>query len=277
MKSIYIKLCAVVCFTASIFSCTDTIDVDVPNGGNRLVIEASINWEKGTSGQNQTIKLSQSTPYFSVESQVPVTGASVSVTNEDNGSVFIFTDQNNGDYTIDDFVPIMEASYSLEIVYEGKTYIANEALKPVVDIDFIEQDVESGFGGGDDEIVVKTHYTDPEDLGNFYLVEFIPSNNPLIGLEPSDDEFYNGNQTFVEYENEDLIAGDIVEINLYGISSRFYDYINLLSSQSGDGGGPFQTTPAPLKGNCRNLSDPNEEVLGYFRLSEVSRATYVIE
>ena len=47
-----------------LISCTDTVDVDVPNAGSRLVIEASLNWEKGTSGQTQTIKLSESTGFF---------------------------------------------------------------------------------------------------------------------------------------------------------------------------------------------------------------------
>jgi hypothetical protein len=209
---------------------------------------------------------------------VPVVGATVMVTNEDSGVVFSFVDQNNGDYTIADFVPVMDNSYRLEIQYEGNTYEANETMTSVVEIDYIDQDIEGGFGGDDDEIVVKMHYTDPDMIGNYYLAEFIDSNNPLIGLEASDDEFYNGNQTFIEYESENLEVGDVVEVNLYGISERFYDYIALLTSQSGgDGGGPFQTTPAPLKGNCKNSNNPNEEVLGYFRLSEVVKSTYSIE
>lgn len=276
MKSLYTKIFTALCVCILFYSCTDTIDVDVPNGGERLVVEASINWEKGTSGQNQIIKLSKSTPYFSSESQMPVTGASVTITNDDNGTVFTFVDQNNGDYIIDNFVPIMDVSYSLEINYDGKTYTANETMTSVANIDYIEQDLEGGFGGEDDEVVVMAHYTDPDALGNFYLAEFIVSGNPLIGLEASDDEFYNGNQTFIEYESENLEVGDVIDINLYGVSERFYDYIDLLIEQSSGGDGPFQTTPAPLKGNCKNSNDPNEEVLGYFRLSEVDRTTYTV-
>ncbi|MCH2193625.1 hypothetical protein [Kordia sp.] len=63
-----------------LISCTDTVDVDVPNAGSRLLIEALINWEKGTSGQTQTIKLSESTAYFDSNLDVSVTGASVIVT-----------------------------------------------------------------------------------------------------------------------------------------------------------------------------------------------------
>jgi len=39
-------------------SCTEVIDVEVPEAESRLVIEASLDWEKGTIGNNQTITLS---------------------------------------------------------------------------------------------------------------------------------------------------------------------------------------------------------------------------
>ncbi|MEL7271528.1 MAG: DUF4249 domain-containing protein, partial [Bacteroidota bacterium] len=61
-------------------SCTDTVDVDVTDAGARLVVEASINWEKGTSGQSQTIKLSESTDFFDNNPDIPATGAVVIVT-----------------------------------------------------------------------------------------------------------------------------------------------------------------------------------------------------
>ena len=48
----------------SLNSCTDVIDINVPNAGARLVVDASIKWEKGTSGATQTIYLRESTAYF---------------------------------------------------------------------------------------------------------------------------------------------------------------------------------------------------------------------
>ena len=62
-------------------ACTDVIDVEVPTEETKLVIEASINWEKGTSGSDQTIYLSKSTPFFETNGNVPVSGASVVITN----------------------------------------------------------------------------------------------------------------------------------------------------------------------------------------------------
>ena len=50
-------------------SCEDAIEVNAPTENPRLVIDASINWFKGTIGNEQEIKLSLTTPYF--ENSVP--------------------------------------------------------------------------------------------------------------------------------------------------------------------------------------------------------------
>ena len=42
-----------------------------------------------------------------------------------------------------------------------------------------------------------------------------------------------------------------VNMELIGVSKRYYEYIQLLISQS-ESGGPFDTTPVALRGNCTN-------------------------
>ena len=58
------------------FSCEDVIDLELPTSESKLVIEASINWIKGTSGNEQQIKLTLSAPYFDTEIP-PANGALV--------------------------------------------------------------------------------------------------------------------------------------------------------------------------------------------------------
>lgn len=261
------------CFNA----CTDKIDVDLPNGGERLIIEASINWEKGTSGELQTIKLSKSTPYFNEDKINPVDDASVVITKENDGAQFVFHNQNNGKYKATDFIPELNATYSLEIHYKGQIYQAKETLIPVSNINRIEQDIEGSGGVGENEILVKAFFDDPNHTDNYYLGEFIPSHKPLNGLQAIKDEFTNGNENFVEYEDQDLLPGDEVVINIYGISNRTYNYLSLLIQQSFGFDGPFQTTPVQLKGNCKNINNSEEEVLGFFRLSEFATTSYTIK
>ncbi len=275
MHKLYIRIpLFFILINSLLYSCTEVVDVDVPNGGERLVIEASIDWEKGTLGQLQTIKLSTSTPYFTSNPEAPVTGAIVTVTKEDDGMQFVFTDQNNGNYITTNFVPELNQSYSLEIIYEDGIYVANETLMSVSSITEIEQDTSSGFS--EDEIAVTIYFDDPVGVENFYLGEFIPSHSPLINFQALNDRLTDGNQKFVEYNDEDIKAGDLLEISLLGISENYYTYMNILENQSGDGG-PFSTTPVQLVGNCKNQNNLNEEVLGYFRLSEVDKIIYTIQ
>lgn len=273
MKIIYNYL-SVILVTVFLSSCTDTVDVDVPNGGARLVVEASIDWEKGTPGTTQLIKLSQSTPFFSANPNVPALGATVTVTKDDDGTVFVFDDQNNGDYQTTTFQPVIGQSYTLNIMYNGQAYTATETLMPVTEINTIEQTLEGE--GDEEEIQIKVYFDDPADVENYYLAEFESNVNPLKTLSSLSDEFTDGNENFIEYDNEELIPSAVVDISIFGISERYYNFISILINQSGESDGPFQTTPVQLKGNCINVNNPNEEVLGYFRLSEVVKDTYVI-
>jgi hypothetical protein len=268
--NIYNKLGVLLIIIGLLNSCTDVIDVNVPNGGARLVVDASINWQKGTSGETQTINLRESTAFFDNNPNVPVTGASVTVTKENDGSIFVFADQNNGSYTTTDFVPELNASYTLEILYNGNSYTATETLIAAPVINRIEQTI----ADGDTDIQLLVFIDDLADVENYYLSEFTTSILSLPFLRVISDELTDGNEIFFENNNENYVAGVTVGINVYGISQRYYDYISILIQQSGsDEGGPFPTTPVQLKGN---VNDSHEEVLGYFRLGEFDTTSYTI-
>ena len=275
MIRIYKLLAFALVILGSTNSCTDVVDVDVPNAGPRLVIEASINWEKGTAGEIQTIHLSQSTSFFDNTADVPVSGAFVSVIKNDDGAQFNFEDQNDGTYIATDFVPQIGQTYTLDIVYNGRTYTATETMKSVSEIDRIEQTLEGS--GDEEEIQIKVFFNDPIDIENYYLGEFNSSVNPLVTLTSLSDEFTDGNENFIEFDNEELVEAATVDVSIYGISEGYYNFISILIQQSGEVDGPFQTIPVQLKGNCINPDDPDEEVLGYFRLSEVVKTSYTIQ
>lgn len=277
MKNInkYKKLGILLIIIGLLNSCTDVVNVNVPNGGARLVVDASIKWEKGTLGETQTIYLRKSTAFFDNNPNVPVTGASVTITKENDGSIFVFVDQNNGSYTATDFVPELNASYTLEILYNDKFYTATETLIAAPRINRVEQVIENS--GDDTEIQLQVFFDDPIAVENYYLGEFTPSNLPIPALAVIKDEFSDGNENFIQNENDKYASGVTVGINVYGISKHYYDYLNILIQQSGsDENGPFPTTPVQLKGNCTNINDSNEEVLGYFRLGEFDTTSYTI-
>jgi hypothetical protein len=269
-KLIYYILLFCLCF-----SCEDVIDVNLNEAEPRLVIEASINWFKDTTGNVQSVKLSLSAPFFDSTIQ-PANGATVTISDANNNTFNFIENGNTGIYTNNNFTPVIDLTYFLEINYNNETYKATETLKSVVPIDFIEQNNEGGFTGEDIEL--KAFYTDPLAIENYYLFEFVSSIPVIPTLEVFDDQFTDGNQIFGFYTEEDLESGDIVIIRNYGVTERFYEFMFILLQQgSQDGGGPFETQPATVRGNCINETNPDNYPFGYFRLSEVDEVVYTVE
>lgn len=273
----------IVAITTIFTSCTDVIDVEVSEAAPRLVIEASLNWEKGTAGNTQSIKLSTSTPYYDNTTTSIVTDASVTVTDNTNGMEFIFTDQNNGVYTTSNFIPVANHAYTLEVIYAGETYIAQETLKTVVDVEDVYQTIEKGFD--DEALEVNIDFNDPADEENYYFIKIEAQDNLLPILFSESDDFTNGNLTSLYYERlkdtninrEKFTAGDSAAIEFYGISEQYYNYLGLLIEQYESVGNPFSSTPVPLKGNCTNISNPVHYAFGYFRLTQVVKKFYTFE
>lgn len=254
-----------------LISCEEVVNVELEDSEPRLVIEASIIWQKGTRGSNQSIRLSQTSPFYQEEID-GVENAQVSITSED-GDVFSFNHTQGGIYLNTDFKPALNMRYDLEVLHENEVYTASEVLIPVTDIDYVEQTEGGGFSGEDIEI--KAYYTDPADEENYYLFRF---SNENTSLEFYEDEFTNGNQIFGYYSTEDIEPGDNIDIELQGISRNYYEYLFILRSQIGSNdGGPFETMPATVKGNIINQTNRDSYPFGYFRLSQMDFTNYTVE
>lgn len=273
MKKIIVYLVLIVALFAT--SCEDVIEVDLDNAPPKLVIEAAINWKKGTSGNQQKIKLTTTTGFYSTE--IPkVSGATVFIKNSAN-EVFNFSEiQNTGEYACTTFIPVINETYSLTIISNGNTYSATETLKPVSPITRIVQNNEGGFSGKNIEI--KTFYQDPANETNYYLYKYTYSNQVKPNYYVDQDEFFNGNEFFSISQNDNLKKNDKIEISHFGISKAYYNYMSVLVSIAGNnGGGPFQSPPATVRGNIINITDGTNYPLGYFSLSEVDIRNYTIE
>ncbi|TBW26725.1 DUF4249 domain-containing protein [Gramella sp. KN1008] len=252
-------------------SCEEVVTVDLEKSEPRLVIEASIIWQKGTTGSNQVIRLSQTSAFYQEEIE-GVGNAEVLISSE-NGDTFRFEHAEAGIYMNNNFRPELNRRYYLEVIHENEIYTASEVLIPVTKIDYIEQTQGGGFSGEDIEI--KAYYTDPAGEENYYLFKF---SNENINLEFYEDEFTDGNQIFGYYSTEDIEPGDLVEIELQGISRNYYEYLFILRSQIGSNdGGPFETMPATVKGNISNQTNGEKYPFGYFRLSEMDYTSYTVE
>lgn len=281
MKSYIKNLVAILIVVFS--SCSDVIDVDVSVAPPRLVIEASIDWEKGTAGNDQMIKLTTSTPYFDSGANNAVTGASVKITNNTDNTAFVFIDMNDGTYATSSFMPDVNQEYTLEVVYDGTTYIAKETLIPVTDIADVYQSLDGGFDV--ESLEVNIDFIDPIDEENYYFFKFKEQGDLLPELLDISDEFTDGNRMTVFYEKDEddninqkeFEVGDIANIEFYGISEQYSNYITLLIEQYESVGDPFSSTPVALRGNCTNPENPDNYAFGYFRLSQVVKTSYTFQ
>lgn len=264
------KLVLLVVFFGIFSSCEDVIDVELNDAPPRLVIEADLNvWESGTA--QASVRLTTTAPFF--DDEVPyVTNATVTVTDE-NGTVYPFIYSDNGFYTAN-LVPQLNRDYTLSVTYNNETYTATEKRYTVSPLEFVEQRDDGGFTGEDIEL--KAYFTDPPGVQNFYFFEG-RSEKGLV-LDVFNDEFFDGNTIFGYYLVEDLAPEDQVQFNLYGVSEAFYNYMFILLQQTNDqGGGPFETQPATVRGNIVNETNPDNYPLGYFRISEVSTLNYTVQ
>lgn len=250
--------------------CEEVVDVNLEESNPRLVVAASILLPKDNPEATQYIRLTTTAPYFS-DDVPPATGANVAIIDE-NGRKYNFEEFEEGYYKSDAFTPQFNRVYQLEILYNGDLFTAEESLIPSPSIEYVEQKDNAGFSGDNTEL--RAFYTDPQGVDNFYLFRFLHEN---LSLQIYNDEFTDGNLTFAYFSDSDLENGDVVRFEIQGISRRFYEYMFILRSQAGSGGGPFQTQPTTVKGNVINETNPENFPFGYFRLSETDNYNYTVQ
>jgi hypothetical protein len=269
------KYIALIVITLFFQSCEEVIDVDLNTAAPRLVIDAAINWQKGTTGAEQKIILSTTTDFYS--NVIPkISGASVSVKSSENLNYIFSEIPNTGEYVCNNFKPILGEAYTLTVIYKGETYTATETMQSVSPILSIAQKNNGGFSGKDYEIQVS--FQDPLDQ-NFYMVKFFPDIYKTPNYSILKDEFTNGNIKSWQFSDEDLKQGTKIDITHYGVSELYFNYMNKIISisNSSGGGSPFQTPPATVRGNIVNQNNINNYALGFFSLSEVDERDYIIQ
>ena len=90
-------------------ACEKVIELDLDTQEKELVIDAHIDWEKGATGQEQTILLSYTQPYYSQEAPEGASGATVLVA-DNQGKIFPFVEHIAGTYKNVNFTPALGRS-----------------------------------------------------------------------------------------------------------------------------------------------------------------------
>lgn len=272
MKNI-VYILSILCLFSS---CEDVVNIDVPDGKPRLVVDASfeVYLNETPIDYGGYLRLTLSAPFFD-ENVPPVSDATVFITNLEDNTIINFEESENlGFYSpVNDAIinPELNSRYELTVIYNNETYKAITEIFPSVPIDSIEQGDGTLFEGDETEIIVA--FTDDGARDDFYLFDF-----DFNLLEVSEDRFYQGEAFNFSYFYENLAAGQEITIKILGIDERYFNYAGLLIEQSNQNdAGPFQTPPVPLRGNIINTTNLGNYALGYFNLSEANRFQFTIQ
>jgi|TARA_B110000238_G_scaffold196947_1_gene238601 hypothetical protein len=266
------KIALLVYCSIFLFSCEEVVQIEVPSGTPKLVIEAlfEVHFDDVPVTAQTIVKLRLSADYF--EEEIPlVTNAIVSLKNLPNNSIISFQDEDlDGNYLpLSTFIPEDDIVYELSVTYNNEVFKGKTVKTKTPKFIRVEQGTKTLFSGKETEVIVE--FSDDELQENFYLFDF--SNNLYLSIE---DRFFNGsdyNFSFFYQEDEIEIPSDVL-IKMAGVSKDYYTYFRVLTSQSGQsGGGPFQTTPSSLLGNIVNTTDATNFPLGYFNISETTTYT----
>ncbi|WP_430611934.1 DUF4249 domain-containing protein [Flavobacterium sp. JP2137] len=253
-------------------SCETVVDIDLPTAKPRLVVEANLDFDLKAPSPNQMIRLSLTTDFYAPEIPV-VNQAEVSI-ESGAGRVYTFVEKaQSGEYHCDYFVPQLNETYTLRVVYNQETYEATEQLMEVPQIERVEQTITTILGT--DVYEITTYFQDDPQADNYYLVRY-----ELEGEKNSysvfDDKFSQGNLMKTSYFNDELEIGDRLDIRLYGISKSYYNYMNTLLSITQGGGGPFDVPTGQVRGNVLNTTAKDNYALGFFRLTIYDHASPVV-
>ena len=228
------KLIYILMFGLVFTSCEEVIELDVPEGPTKLVVDALLN----NIDSVQTITLSTTAPYFE-NSQTPrVSGAVVYVTTSKGDSIEFTEGSTKGNYEALYTITDSTVTYTLNVVTpDGEEYRSfGESLNRVPPIDLFEQseERESPPGGpseGEIGYLGLLSTKEPAGPGDYYRwITFVngEQRRDPFDLIINDDRLVDGNEIREWDIVYDLFPGDTCEIWQMSISQRAFSYWSLI-------------------------------------------------
>ncbi len=244
--------------------CEEVIDLKLDKSKASVVIEGNIT----DILENQMVTVSKTVDFTNSNSKEPITLAKVMVKDND-GNTYLFPETNPGVYVSTPFKGIPGKEYTLEVLVENKTYSAKSIMPYPIKIDSLSQTELTFFGKK--RKFVKVNYQDPAGVPNFYLYRLFINGKKIDGYLVESDRFNDGKQisNTVFFDKPDLVTGDLVSIDVRGITEKSYRYFFSITQITGNGGPP--TTPANPDTNLTG------DALGFFNACTSVKDSIVIK
>lgn len=251
-------------------ACEEQIDIDIPSSDRKIVIEAEVTTEKDSS----YVRITQTADYYATSPAPVINNATVTV----NGVPF--TPVGNGMYKpASPFIGIINSTYELNILHEGKTYRSTSKLTPMFVVDSVVPLYKQAEGFLKSGFTALYYATDnrPQTAYTYYQfgkVAKVISDNPVDtffvdSLFRNRILFDNASTNRGSYAFElpflRLDAGDTVIQIFRSVDKNMFDFIRAYITQTSGAPGPFQAPPANLPTNISGGA------MGYFATYDVLR------
>lgn len=262
----------IICFTA----CEQVVNLDLPTAPPRLVVEGNIDFNANNTPDTLAVKLSLTTDFYNPTA--PKVHNALVWVQDGEGNKYPFEEIKDTGRYINTKVKknFKKNEYKLHIEYDNDIYEATDLLLPTPEIQKVEQRREKFFEK--DYYTIRIYFKDTQrqDSKLNYYYSFSQRNDKKPNLEIKNNEFNKGNIIESIFIDEDFEVGDKVLIDLHQISRNYYDYMYLLIGAINNGGGPFETPITSIKSNVKNLTHPDKEALGFFRVTEKQTVKHTI-
>jgi hypothetical protein len=220
------------------------------------------------------VQLSTSVGYFSENGNPPVSNASVKLFEDGNEVETLIEDASlPGTYRIT-HLPKVGSEYHLEIEALGNFYETTpetyQSVAPLLGVNAIYN---SNFIGDTCAFYLGIDTYEKPGQGDHYRWMFYINNEYVddpVFISTFDDSEIDGLCLFEfdVYGNE-LELGDTITVFQIRTSPGYSNFINSLRNQTAFVGGPFDTPPAPIRGNLKNVTT-GEDAFGYFMAGAIS-------
>jgi hypothetical protein len=278
---------------AVLSSCEDVINVDVAPSAPQLVIDAFISNQDTV----QTIRLTQTVPYFQTGNAPTVSGAEIVLKNQTTNRSFVFEDtQNDGIYAwkhaAPDSIGKVGDTFLLTVRHQNDTYEATSRINRTTKVDSITtEEREAGPGDAKEGYYAEFYGRDLIGQKDFYWIKSYKNGKyqtrrlsyATNGISGRDND--NGSDGFpfippvresITLSSDPFKVNDVVRVEVWSITEETLDFFIQAEGQINNGG-LFARPPENLKTNFVNKTDVSKKAVGWFCTSAVSGREVVVQ
>lgn len=244
-------------FISILGSCQKVIDVDLNSKDPQYVIEGFVTLGETTHRLTITksLDIDESVAY-------PTVDDATVVLSDDMGNSQTMTLVGPGTYEVTAFAVAEGHTYSVKVTTAGKVFNASGTMSVNVPLDTLETFLFS-FGPQSVHALLPLRM-DPAGIENFYQFSILQNGVNIPGIYIQSDQYNDGNEMSEPLFAGEIVSGDTVTVEMFGIEKAVYKYFYTLQ-QNQQGATPANPT-SNFTGGC----------LGYFSVRTKSVKQIVI-